>query len=62
MFNGGESKKMVSLLRPLTYLIQTKETKLLHNTDCTNTRSTDNLSCHLESDLHNFKRIGEHDL
>lgn len=44
------------------YLIKPKETEVTDHTECADSRSSCDLSCHLQSDLYNLQRVGKDDL
>ena len=46
----------------MSYLVETKEAKVLDDADGTDPRLANNLTRHLQADLHDLQRVGEHHL
>lgn len=41
------------------YLIETEEAQVTDHTQCTDSRSSGDLTCNLQADLHNLQRVGK---
>lgn len=58
VLKGRGLQRTVYICRP-SYLVESKEAQVTHHTKCTDTRSSGDLACHLQTDLHYLQRVSK---